>query len=144
MMYSRSARATVTVLVEIDIAACRPAGCRTWSAGGLPVVSLPAEVDVANEHLLRSTLLEVCTGDSVVVVDMSITTHLAAAGVGMLYVIGSRLQAGGGELLLVAEDAQVQRVLDVLEVDQLFPIFTNLPEALASDRRHALSYDQAA
>jgi anti-anti-sigma factor len=144
MKYSRPALAAVSVQVEIDIAVYRPEGCRIWSTGGLPVVSLPAEVDIANTDLLRSALLEVCTGDSVVVVDMTITTLLTAAGVGILAPIGKRLQDAGGELRLVVGNARVQLVLELLKMDRLFRTFTNLPEALASDRRDPLSYDQAA
>jgi anti-anti-sigma factor len=130
--------------VEIDVAAYQPEGCRIWSQGGLPVVSLPREVDIANAHLLRSALLEACTGASVVVVDMTITTHFGATGIGVLAPIRKQLQDAGGELRLVIRNAQVLRILEVLKMDQMFGIFTNMPEALAIDRRDSLPYDQAA
>ena len=112
--------------------------------GGLPIVSVPAEVDISNAHLLRSALLEVCTGDSVVGVDMTATTFRDATGVGVLAPMTTRLQDTGGELRLVIGNANVWRVLEVLGLDRVFHIFTNLPEALASDRRDPLPYDQAA
>ncbi len=144
MSYSRSVLTAVSTSVEIDPATYRPEGCRIWSTGGVPIVSLPAEIDLVNAHLLGSALHEVCIGDSVVVADMTVTTLLTAAGLGILVPAGKRLQDAGGELRLVVPNAHVQRVLHALKVDQLLHIFTNLPEAVVSDRRDPLSYDQAA
>jgi anti-anti-sigma factor len=110
-----------------------PEGCTIWSTGGLPVVSLPAEVDIANAELLRDALLEVCVGPSVVIADMSSTSLLTAAAVGVLAPIGKRLHDDGGELRLVVRSERVRLVLDVLKLDQLFPIFSSLPEAVDQD-----------
>lgn len=144
MRYSQPTLAAVSVLVEIDVAAYRPEGCRIYSLGGLQVVSPPGEVDIANAHLLRSALLEACTGASVVIVDMTMTTHFGAAGIGVLVSIGKQLQDAGGELRLVVRNAHVQRILEVVKIDQMFRIFMNLHEALAIDRRDPLPYGQAA
>jgi len=112
--------------------------------GGLPIVSLPAEVDIANAHLVRSALEEECTGDSVVVADMTMTTLLTAAGVNILVVMGTGLRDAGGELRLVVESAAVQRVLEVLKIDQLLRIFPSLPDALGGEGEESLSYGRAA
>lgn len=145
MWYSPPELAAVSWNVEIDATAYRPERCHISSLGsGLSVVSVPAEVDSTNAHWLRSALQQVCTADSVVIVDMTVTRLLTAAGIGAIAPTGKRLQDAGGELRLVVVNPHVQRVLEVLKMDQLFRIFTNLPEALAIDRRDPLSYGQAA
>lgn len=144
MNYSRAPLTTVAARVEIGVPAYRPEGCRIWSIGNLPIVSLPAEIDIANAHLLRSALQKVCSEGSVVVADMTITTLLTAAGIGVLAPIGKRMQDSGGELLLVVSNAKIRFILEVLKLDGLFRIFTTLSEALAADHRDSLPCDRAA
>jgi anti-anti-sigma factor len=144
MRYSQYGQVVRIGPTEDDVAVSRPVGCRIWSRGGLPVVSLPAEVDILNAHLLRSALLEACIGAPVVVADMSETTVLTAAGINAFVAIGNLLRRVDGELRLVVGSAHVQYVLEAIGIDQLFHIFTNLAEALASDRPDPLPYATAA
>jgi hypothetical protein len=47
-------------------------GFRIWTLGGLPIIASPAEIDIANAHKLRETLL--AAGDTehaTVVLDMT-------------------------------------------------------------------------
>ena len=129
---------------DIVGATYHPEGCRIWFTSGFPVVSVPAEVDLLNDHLLRSALLKVCTGTAVVIVDMTSTSHFSAAAIGALVTNGKRLQDSGGELRLVVGSAHLQRVLKAVKVDQMFPISPTLAEALASDRRDPLPHAEAA
>lgn len=133
----------VVALPETD-ATFRPEGCWTWFVGDLPVVSLPAVVDCANAHLLRSALQKACTAGSIVVVDMTSTTFLDAAGVGAVAPIGTWLRETGGELRLVVRCNLVQRLLETLSVHRMFRTYTNLVDALASDRPDPLPYASAA
>lgn len=141
MRYSQYAQ--VVDIASTD-AVCHPAGCRIWSQGGLPVVSLPAEVDILNAHLLRAALLEACIGAPVVIADLSETTVLTAAGINVFVAIGNLLRRVDGELRLVVGSAHVQYVLEAIGIDQLFHIFADLGEALASDRPDPLPYAKAA
>jgi anti-sigma B factor antagonist len=130
----RPAAGVFGVPTDTDDAASRPAGCWTWYIGDLPVVSLPAEVEITNSHLLHDALEKVCSAGSLVIVDMTATTFLDASGVGAVVPIGNMLQAEGGELRLVVGSAFVQRVLKLLDVHLMFRTYTNLVEALADDR----------
>jgi anti-anti-sigma factor len=142
--YTRAVLSMLSPQEESDIAECCPKGCTTWSVGSHRIVSLPSEVDMANLDLVRRALLEACTGDSVVVADMAVTTFLGADGIGVLASIGKQLHDAGGELRLVARRAHILRVLSVLKIDKAFRIFANVSDALADARPNPLSCDLAA
>lgn len=144
MRYSGPAPAAFSAPTDIAVATYHPEGCRIWFMSGFPVISVPAEVNIVNDHLLRNALLKVCTGTAVVIVDMTSTSHFSAAGIGALVTNGKRLRDSGGELRLVVGSAHVQRVLEALKIDQMLPISSTLAEALASDRRDPLPYAKAA
>lgn len=125
------------------LTAVRPEGCRISSQAGVSVVSVPRFVDISNEYLFRSALLEASIGARVVIVDMTVADHFGATGINALVWIGKRLRKAGGELRLVVRSPHIMRTLEVVEIPQ-FPIFTNVPEALALGRRDMLAYNQAA
>jgi anti-anti-sigma factor len=141
MQYFRPALVAPFEPPEVGI---RPEGCRIWSMGHLPVVALPAEVDILNAHLLHAALLEACIGAPVVVVDMTATTHIDASGFNVLVTFRNLLRRVDGELRLVIRSAHVRRVMGVIGLDQIFRIFTDLDEALPGDRSRALPYERAA
>ncbi len=137
MAYSGPMVAVIFIPVESDIIGCRTERCRIWSMGGLPVVSLPAEVDVNNAHLLRGALIHACReGGPVVVVDMTATTFIDARVIGVLASLRKRMHDAGGELRLVVRSAKLLRLLRVTHQDRLFRIFPNLDEAVTTDRPH--------
>jgi anti-sigma B factor antagonist len=144
MMDSGTALAAARAASPIDATAIRPEGCTTSHQAGIPVVSLPKEVDIANEYLLRNALLDACLGAPVVIVDMTATRHFGAAGVNAVVSISKRMRKAGGELRLVVRSGHIMRMLRVLRIDQHFNIYTNVPEALTMDRRDLLPYHQAA
>jgi anti-sigma B factor antagonist len=121
-----------------------PAGCRIWYADGIPVVSVPAEVDINNVYLLRSALFEAATGASVVVVDMTTTTFIDATGINALVAISNRVLPAGGELRLVIGTERMRDMLQLLGIDKRFRIFTNLNEALRGGWSDSLPHAEAA
>jgi anti-anti-sigma factor len=128
--------------VAIDATPIRPQGCRISYKAGIPVVSLPDAIDIANDFMLRSALLDACIGASLVVVDLTATRHFGATGVNVIVSVGKRLRAVGGDLRLVVPSSHIRRTLEVLKIDQCFDIFMNVPDALTSER--LLPYKQAA
>jgi anti-anti-sigma factor len=144
---SRSALADPCVLAENDVSAHIPQGCQVSSMGGLPIISLPAEVDVLNIHLLRDAVLEArAEGASVVVVDMTMTTYIGAAAIGVLLPLATRLHNSGGELRLVIGGAGMpQRLLiEVYQLNRFSRIFTNMTEVLADALHQPVRYAHAA
>jgi anti-anti-sigma factor len=113
-----------------------PADFRAWSLGGVPVLSVPAEVDIANADGLLSIIESVSTGQPVVVVDMSETTFCDSSALQMLVHASQRMLDRGAELRLVCSSSVVQ-LMAITGADQLYSIFTSLPEAVARPARSA-------
>ena len=94
------------------------------------VVTMPAEIDAANAGKIRQGLLSAASlGAAVMVIDMSGTTFCDSAGVQAIIAAYRQTAADGTELRLVA--TAVLRILTVIGVGQLFPIYPTLDEALA-------------
>jgi anti-anti-sigma factor len=64
------------------------------------------------------------------VVDMSETTFCDSAGVSELVQAHKRAEAAGGEVRLVISGASVMRLLAIIGVDRVLPIFTSLEDAI--------------
>jgi len=98
---------------------------------GVPVVSAPAEVDIANvNELLRVIRSSTDPEHTTLVVDMSETTFCDSAGVSGLVQAHKRAVAAGGEVRLVIGGASVMRLLAIIGVDRVMPIFTSLEDAI--------------
>jgi anti-sigma B factor antagonist len=99
---------------------------------GVPVVTAPEEIDIANAAGLRAALLEAAAHESrTLVVDMARTQFCDSAGLNVLVRAHERTRAEGGELLLVICAAAVLRIFAVTGIDHLIPNFPDLEQALA-------------
>jgi anti-sigma B factor antagonist len=99
--------------------------------GGMPVVRLPAKIDVTNAGALSAALLAVPgRGQATLVVNMKRTHSCDSAGLHVLVRAQERAVAEGGELRLVIRNAGLLRTFAVAGVDQMFPIFSRLRQAL--------------
>ena len=95
------------------------------------VVTVPAEVDVTNIGEVRQALLSAARQDvPVLIIDMSGTTFCDSAGVHAIVAAYQEAAAAGTELRLVA--TAVLRILTMVGVDQLIPIYPDLEAALAA------------
>jgi anti-anti-sigma factor len=107
-----------------------PEACKVRWVGPHAVVAMPAEIDAANAEKIRQGLLPaVSLGATVVVIDMSGTTFCDSAGVKAIIAAYRQAAAKGTELRLVA--TAVLRILTVVGVHQLIPIYPTLEAALA-------------
>jgi anti-sigma B factor antagonist len=100
---------------------------------GVPVVAMPAEIDITTADQLRGVLLDAALrGHATVVVDMSRTRFCDSSGLHVLLGAHQRAVAEGGELRLVLPgDGPVPRIVTLMCLDQLIPSFASLAEALA-------------
>jgi anti-sigma B factor antagonist len=99
-------------------------------AGPHAVAAVPAEIDAANADEVRQGLLAAASlGAAVLVIDMSATTFCDSAGVQGIIAAHQQAAAAGTQLRLVAP--AVQRILTLIGIDQLVPIYPTLEEALA-------------
>jgi anti-sigma B factor antagonist len=98
---------------------------------GVPVVTAPEEIDIANAAGLRAALLEAAAhGSRTLVVDMTQTQYCDSVGLNVLVRAHKRAQGEGGELLLVICAAAVLRIFAVTGIDHLIPNFPDLEQAL--------------
>jgi anti-sigma B factor antagonist len=99
---------------------------------GVPVVAAPEEIDITNAPDLRSALLAAAADrPGRLVADMTRTRFCDSSGLHALLAAHKRVQAGGGELLLVIPSVAVLRVFAITGVDRMIPNFTSLDDALA-------------
>ena len=108
----------------------------TAEGGGLrwmgeqAVVTAPAEIDAANAGEIRQALLAAASHDAaVLIIDMSATTFCDSAGVQAIIDTYNQAAATHTQLRLVA--TAVLRILTLVGVDQLTPIYPTLEAALA-------------
>src|SRR5262245_41578582 len=104
-------------------------------AGGVPVVTAPAEIDATTVDRLRMPLLEWhARGHVTVVVDMTGTQFCDLATLRELLRAHKRAVAEGGELRLVLPaDGAVLRAFTFTGLDRLIPHFTALEQARAQE-----------
>lgn len=103
----------------------------TWTRNGTPVVTTPAEVDMANDGVLRGKLLAAGAWNPVVVVDASTCmTFFAVTSMRVLDEAGRRMADAGGELRVVIAKPQTRYYLEVARYDRHLRIFESLTDAL--------------
>ena len=96
----------------------------------MPLSTMPAEIDVTNAEEVRQALLSAASHDAaVLVIDMSGTTFCDSAGVQAIIATRKQAAASGTQLRLAATG--VLRILTLVGIDQLIPVYPTLEEALA-------------
>lgn len=98
--------------------------------GDQAVVTMPVEIDAVNAEAVRQALREGGShGAAVLIIDMSGTMFCDSAGVQVLIEAYHRAAAARTRLRLVA--TAVARILTLIGIDQLMPIYPTLEAALA-------------
>jgi anti-sigma B factor antagonist len=106
--------------------------------GEQAVVTVPAEIDATNASEVRQALLAAAGQDAaVLIIDMSGTTFCDSAGVQAIITTSNQAAAAHIQLRLVA--TAVLRILTLVGVDQLVPIYPTLEAALAGTPTAAAS-----
>jgi len=100
-----------------------------------PLVTLPAEIDMANAGALGGQFAAALgPGVRVVIADMTATTFCGSDGINMLIRAQKRAAANGAELRLLLPCPNLLRVMKIQGVDAVLPIFFSLEDALAGTR----------
>ena len=105
--------------------------------GEQAVVTVPAEIDTINAGEVREALLAASHDATVLIIDMSGTTFCDSAGVQAIIDTYNQAAATRTQLRLVA--TEVLRILTLVGVDQLIPIYPTLEAALAGTPSAAAS-----
>jgi anti-anti-sigma factor len=96
------------------------------------VVVLPAEIDVTNSELVHDKLVAALTpGVGVVIADMTSTSFCDSSGVHAVVFAREVAVTRGIELrLAVSPDGSVRRVLQLIGVGSVMPVYPSLAEAM--------------
>ncbi len=112
---------------------------------GVPVVTVPAEIDITNAQALRSALLTAAAdGHVTLVVDMTRTRFCDSAGLHALIAAHHRARTERRELLLVIPGPPALRIFALTGMDRVIPSFTTLAEALEKPAATANGHRQPA
>jgi anti-sigma B factor antagonist len=99
--------------------------------GPLAVVSMPDEIDMANNTGVADDLVATLDqGPAVLVVDMSQTTFCDSGGVRAVVLAHRKAAASGAELRLVIASAAVRHVFSIIGAERLVEMHTDLASAL--------------
>jgi anti-sigma B factor antagonist len=96
------------------------------------VVVLPAEIDVTNSELVQDKLVAALTpGVGVVVADMTSTSFCDSSGVHAVIFANETAAARGVQLrIAVSPEGSVRRVLQLIGVASVVPVYPSLAEAM--------------
>jgi anti-sigma B factor antagonist len=96
------------------------------------VVTLPAEIDIANADAVGEQLAAaLAPGVTVVIADMTATTFCDSRGVRMLVLAQRQAVTHCAELRLLLPNPRVMRVWRILGLETVLPVYQSLEEALA-------------
>ena len=97
------------------------------------IVSLPAEIDMANaEDVGEQLCAAFAPGVTVVIADLGSTVFCDTSGARQLMLAHKRAAVSNRELLVVISSAGVLRVLAILGLDRVLEIYPDLAAALAA------------
>ena len=98
--------------------------------GGLPVVSVVGEIDVATAPQLRDRLqARVAAGSSTIAVNLLDVTFLDSTALGVLVGALKRCREAGGDLLLVVAEPRILKVFEITGLTEVFSIFSSVDDA---------------
>jgi anti-anti-sigma factor len=105
--------------------------CYVHRAPRYTMITLPAEIDIANAGQVCEELLRALSSDpAVLVVDMTGTSFCGAAGIDALMRVRGGAFAAGIVLRVAVSAPMVRQVLEMTGVDQLIGVYPGLDAAL--------------
>ncbi len=106
---------------------------------GVPVVRLEGELDISKAADLREGLTGVVKNEDFgMVVDLTAVTYLDSSAITVLFALAERLRARQQVLTaVVPESAMIRRVLGLVHMESVVPLYPELGEAVARVRELA-------
>ena len=99
------------------------------------MVTMPAAIDVTNSAEVSDLLAAVAReSPEVITADMTATTYCDSAGVRALARAHELAAAGGSELRLALGDSPAARVIQLIALDQIVPLYRDAQQSLATPR----------
>jgi len=95
------------------------------------VIRVSGESDLYTAPQLKGELLRAISAGALrIVVDLTRTTFIDSATLGVLLGGLKRLRPRGGEISLVLHDPNIKKIFEITTLDRVFPIMASLPEAV--------------
>lgn len=105
--------------------------CRLDDLGNVAYLAVSGEVNPDNARILRAHLQMAAQGrQNTIVLDFSDLRHLDSSGVEVLLEGQRKLAYHGQMIVLVAPSASIRKVLSVLRLEDVMPVFVSVKEAL--------------
>ncbi len=97
------------------------------------VVALSGELDLSDVDTLALQLESAAAESDNLVVDLTEVTFVDSTVLGTLVEARNKVTASGGSVVLAGPSKNVRRLLEVTSLDQVFPVFDTVAEAMRSD-----------
>lgn len=106
-----------------------------WS-GRHAVVAMPTEIDLANAPDVDDLLAAVAArSPEVITIDLTATEFCDSAGINVFARAHGRAAADGEELRIALGDSPVARILRLVGLDQLVPVYRDVQQSLETPRQ---------
>ena len=105
-----------------------PASVLVTDVNGVRIVTVIGELDLATRGPLEQELQKVTDGASHLIIDLRRVTFIDSGAIHALFKAGTKFDESRAFLLV--EPGFVRRVLDIVEIDQVFSIESSLSEAM--------------
>jgi anti-sigma B factor antagonist len=100
------------------------------------VITLAAEIDLeTSEQVTEELTSAIAPGVDTIIADLTATTFCDSSGVRALLLAHQKAAAAGVDLWLAMPPGPVLRIITLLGVDEVLPIFPSLDVALAAKAR---------
>jgi anti-anti-sigma factor len=106
-------------------------------AGGVPVVWVAGELDLATRDQIEPRLAALSKGESALILDLRLCTFVDSSALALLARLQqemSRRNGGSPCLAVIAENPEVLRILELAGLDRILPIVSDPDEAFAALR----------
>jgi anti-anti-sigma factor len=104
-----------------------------WS-GRHAIVTMPDEIDLTNSgDLDRQLAAVVSQSPQTITVDLAATTFCDSAGINVLAHAHQLATANGGELRIALGHSPVARILQLIGLDQIVPVYPDVQHSLDGD-----------
>ena len=100
--------------------------------GNSAILFLSGEVDMKSSPRARAQLLDMVAAGKAVLVDMSEVSYIDSSGVATLVEGLQAARKAGAAFALVAVSPSARQVLELARLDQVFTLYDDLEQALAT------------
>jgi anti-anti-sigma factor len=98
------------------------------------VVRLGGEIDLHASDLLERAFTEAGERSPLVVVDLAEVRFFDSSALGLMLALRRRLIGAGGNLIVVVDGHESERVFRITGLDRIFPLVSTVEEALEAVR----------